>query len=172
MTPAESDYLLRLAALSLSFVGFSAVVVTLRGALGGKLSDRHLRLVRLYIEGGLLVTALALVPTLLNLLHIPPAVTWPLSSAAAALVLTLVLVIQFRRRRTVEGRFPAWVIVVYAFSLLAVAGLWVNVAGVPWPPSAGPYAIALTWALCVFMFIFVRTIQLFLHRASTTDEAG
>ena len=51
MTPAESDYLLRLAALSLSFVGFSAVVVTLRGALGGELSDRHLRLVRLYIEG-------------------------------------------------------------------------------------------------------------------------
>ena len=33
-------------------MGFWAVVVTLRGALGGKLSDRHLRLVRLYMEGG------------------------------------------------------------------------------------------------------------------------
>ena len=70
MTSAESDFLLSLAALSLSFAGFSAVVVTLRGALGGEISDRHLRLVRLYIEGGLLVTALALLPTLLNLLHI------------------------------------------------------------------------------------------------------
>ena len=69
MTPAESDYLSQLASLSLSFVGFSAVVVTLRGALGGELSDRHLRLVRLYIEGGLLVTALALVPKLLTLLQ-------------------------------------------------------------------------------------------------------
>jgi hypothetical protein len=47
--------------LALSFVGFSALVVTLRDALGGELSDRHLRLVRLYIEGGFLVTALALV---------------------------------------------------------------------------------------------------------------
>ena len=46
VTPGESDYLLRLATLSLSFVGFSAVVVTLRGALGGELSERHLRLVR------------------------------------------------------------------------------------------------------------------------------
>ena len=36
MTSAETDYLLRLATLSLSFVGFSAVVVTLRGALGGR----------------------------------------------------------------------------------------------------------------------------------------
>ena len=165
MTSAESDYLLRLAGLSLSFVGFSAVVVTLRGALGGELSDRHLRLVRLYIEGGFLVTALALVPTLLNLLHIPDAVSWPLSSAAAASIFTFVLLIQFRRRRTVEpGRFPAWVVIVYAVSTVAVAGLWLNVAGIPFSPGVGPYAAVLTWALCVFGFIFVRTIELFLHR--------
>ena len=165
MTSAESDYLFRLATLSLSFVGFSAVVVTLRGALGGELSARHLRLVRLYIEGGFLVTFLALVPNLLNLLHIPDTVTWPLSSAAAATIFTFVLLIQFRRRRNVEpGRFPAWVVIVYAVSTVAVAGLWLNVAGVPFRPSVGPYAVVLTWALCVFGFIFVRTIELFLHR--------
>jgi len=165
VTAAESDYLLRLATLALSFVGFSAVVVTLRGALGGELSDRHLRLVRLYIEGGLLVTALALVPTLLNLLHVPDAVTWRLSSAVAASIFTLVLWIQFRRRRTIEpGPFPPWVVIIYAFSIVAVAGLWLNVAGFPYSPSAGPYAVALSWALCTFGFIFVRTIELFLHR--------
>jgi hypothetical protein len=166
VTSAESDYLLRLATLSLSFVGFSAVVVTLRGALGGELSDRHLRLVRLYIEGGLMVTALALIPTLLNLLRIPDAVTWPLSSAAAASIFSFVLLIQFRRRRSVEpGRFPPWVVIIYAVSIVAVAGLWLNVAGFPFPPSAGPYAVVLTWALCIFGFIFVRTIELFMHRA-------
>jgi len=165
VTSAESDYLFRLASLSLSFVGFSAVVVTLRGALGGELSDRHLRLVRLYIEGGLLVTALALVPTLLNLLHIPDTVTWPLSSATAASIFTVLLLIQFRRRRAIEpGRFPLWVVIVYAVSTVAVAGLWFNIAGVPFSPNVGPYAIALTWALCIFGFIFVRTIELFLHR--------
>ena len=165
MTSGESDYLLRLAGLSLSFVGFSAVVVTLRGALGGELSDRHLRLVRLYIEGGLLVTALALVPTLLNLLHFSDTVTWRVSSAAAASIFTILLLIQFRRRRAIEpGRFPLWVVVVYAISTVAVAGLWLNVAGFPFPPSVGPYAVVLTWALCIFGFIFVRTIELFLHR--------
>ena len=165
MTSGESDYLLRLATLSLSFVGFSAVVVTLRGALGGELSERHLRLVRLYIEGGLLVTALALLPSLLHLLHVPDTVTWPLSSAVAASILTLVLLIQHRRRRTVEGpQFPPWVIVIYAVSILAVTGLWLNVVGFPFSPSVGPYAVVLTWALCVFGFIFVRTIELFLHR--------
>ena len=166
MTSNESDYLLRLASLSLSFVGFSAVVVTLRGALGGELSDRHLRLVRLYIEGGFLVTALALFPTLLTLLHVPDTVTWPLSSAAAASIFTYVLVIQFRRRRAVEpGWFPPWVVAIYAVSIAALAGLWLNVAGIPFPPSVGPYAVVLTWALCVFGFIFVRTIEIFLHRS-------
>jgi hypothetical protein len=167
VTSAESDYLLRLASLSLSFVGFSAVVVTLRGALGRELADRHLRLVRLYIEGGFLVTALALVPTLLNLLHVPASVTWPLSSAVAASILTFVLVIQFRRRRTVEpGRFPSWVIAIYGVSIVAVAGLWLNAAGLLFTPSVGPYAVVLTWALCVFGFIFVRTMELFLHEPS------
>lgn len=165
MTAAESDYLFRLASLSLSFVGFSAVVVTLRGALGGELSDRHLRLVRLYIEGGLLVTALALVPTLLSLLHIPDNITWPLSSAAAGSIFTLLLLIQFRRRRAIEpGRFPAWVVIVYAISTVAVGSLWFNVAGIPFSPNAGPYAVVLTWALFVFGFIFVRTMELFVHR--------
>ena len=164
MTSAESDYLLRLAGLSLSFVGFSAVVVTLRGALRGEISDRHLRLVRLYIEGGLLVTALALVPALLGLLHVPDSVTWPLSSAAAASIFTVVLLVQFRRRRAVEGRFPPWVLIVYFVSTVAVASLWLNVAGIPFQANGGPYAVVLTWALWVFGFIFVRTIDVFLHR--------
>lgn len=165
MTSAESAYLYCLAALSLSFVGFSAVVVTLRGALGGELSDRHLRLVRLYIEGGLLVTALALVPALLDLLHVPAPIAWSLSSAAAGSILAVVLLIQFRRRRAIEpGRFPAWVVVTNALSIVAIAGLWFNFAGFPFPPGVGPYAVALTWALCIFWFIFVRTIGLFLNR--------
>ena len=165
MTSAESSFLFSLAALALSFAGFSAVVVTLRGALGGEISERHLRLVRLYIEGGLLVTALALVPALLDLLHLPGSIIWPVSSGVAASILTAMLLSQFRRRRAIEGgRFPAWVVVVNAISILAVAGLWLNVAGIPFAPSVGPYAIALTWALCVFGFIFVRTIDTFLSR--------
>jgi hypothetical protein len=165
MTSAESDYLFRLATLSLSFVGFSSVVVALRGALGGELSDSHLRLVRLYIEGGLLVTALALVPTLLHILHVADAVTWTLSSAVAASILTCVLIIQFRRRRSIEpNRFPPWVVVIYFGSIVAVAGLWCNVVGFPFPSGGGAYAVVLTWALCVFGFIFVRTIEIFLHR--------
>jgi hypothetical protein len=126
--------------------------------------------VRLYIEGGLLVTALALFPTLLNLVHVPDAVIWPLASAVAGSIFTFVFVVQFRRRRKIEpGRFPAWVVLIYALSIIAVAGLWLNVAHILFAPSAGPYAVVLTWALFIFGFIFVRTIELFLHRPPPSD---
>ncbi len=125
---------------------------------------------RLYIEGGLLVTALALVPMLLNILHVPESVTWPLSSAIAAAILSIVLLIQYRRRRNIEPeKFPPWVIVIYAVSIILVAGLWSNAAGYPFAPSVGPYAGILTWALCVFGFNFVRTIEVFLHRPPQAD---
>ncbi len=165
MTTAESEYLLCIAALSLSFVGFSAIVVTLRGALGGELSTRHIRLVCLYIEGGLLVTALALAPTLLNILNIADTLIWRLCSAGAAAIFIIFLLVQSRRRRAIEpGKFPPWVIVINAASVVAIACLWLNAAGFPFDPSVGPYAVVLTWALCIFGFIFVRTIELFLHQ--------
>ena len=124
MTPAESDFLLRLAALSLSFVGFSAVVVTLRGALGGELSASHLRLVRLYIEGGLLVTVLGLVPTLLNLLQVPESVTWRVQRSRC-FDLSFVLLIQFRRRRAVGADFRHGSSFFGDLPIL-VLGLWLN----------------------------------------------
>jgi hypothetical protein len=164
VTPAESDFLLRLSGLALSFVGFSAIVVTLRGALGGKLSDRHLRLVRLYIEGGLIVTGLGLVPTLLTLLDVPASLIWRASSAAAALIFTLLLVTQFRRRKTIEGQFPPWVVAIFAISVVVVLGLWLNAVGFPFRPGVGPYAAALAWTLGVCGFTFLRTIEIFLHR--------
>jgi hypothetical protein len=164
VTPAESDFILRIAALALSFVGFSAIVVSLRGALGGQLSDQHLRLVRLYIEGGLIVTGLGLVPGLLNLLEVSAPLIWRACSAIAALIFTLLMVTQFRRRKTVEGHFPLWVIVIFAISVVVVLALWLNAAGFPLQPNVGPYAVALTWTLGVCGFIFLRTIEVFLHR--------
>lgn len=169
MRTAESAYLLCLAALSLSFVGFSAIVVTIRGALKGELSARHIRLVCLYIEGGLLVTALAIAPTLLDLLQIADTIIWRLCSAAAATIFAAFMLAQFRRRRVVEqGSFPPWVIVINALSIVAIAALLLNAAGIPTTPSVGPYAVVLTWALCIFGFIFVRTIELFLHQPPQT----
>ena len=166
MNPAGTDYLLRLGALSLSFVGFSAIVVTVRRALGGELSEGHVRLVRLYIETGLAVTALSLVPTLLTFVGVSETAMWRVASVAAGSLLTLLMIVQFRRRRRIEGSFPPWVVVIYLTSAAAVLALWLNVAGIPYEPGIAPYAASLTWSLFVSGYIFLHTLDLFLRPSS------
>jgi hypothetical protein len=162
MTPGI-DYLLRLAGLALSFVGFSAIAVTVRRALGGELSEGHIRLVRLYIETGLAVTALSLMPGLLTLVGAAEDAIWRISSVVAASLLTLLMIVQFRRRRRIEGHFPAWVVSVYLTSAVGVLALWLNAVGVPFRPGAAPYAVSLTWSLLVCGIIFLQSLDHFLR---------
>jgi xanthine/uracil permease len=170
MNPAGIDYLLRLAGLSLSFVGFSAIVVTVRRALGGELSEGHVRLVRLYIETGLAVTALSMVPTLLSFLGLSEPAMWRVASVAAGSLLTLLMIVQFRRRRRVEGHFPPWVVGIYLTSVVAVLSLWLNAAGIPNGPVMAPYAVSLTWSLFVSGYIFLHTLDLFLRSSSSGSK--
>lgn len=161
---SKSDYLLRLSALALSFVGFSAIVVALRRALGGELSDRHVALVRLFIEGGLAVAALGLLPTLLSLMSVGESSVWRMSSAGAATVFAIYFTTQFRRRRRVEsGRPPIRVFVNYSISITVFGTLCLNAVGFPYEPNVGPYGLALTWLLILAGLVFLQTIEVFLH---------
>jgi len=157
MDTSALDYLLRLAALAIAFVAFATIVVTLRRGLGGDLSALHMFLVRSYIEIQLVVAVLALLPSLLNLFALPGVLIWQISSAVVGTLAPVVLVTFIRRRARAE-RYPtpAREYVVWALSLVAAAGLWLNVAGVGLRPSGGPYAVALTWYLFSTGFVFLR----------------
>jgi len=154
------DYLLRLAALSMAFVAFATIVVTLRRGLGGELTPFHVLLVRIYIETGLIVAIGALIPSLLNLFALPSRAIWQLSSALGGLVAPILLVAYIRRRRSVDrSRLPPRVYIRYLLSAIAVMALWLNVLGVGFLPSGGTYAIALTWFLFSAGLIFVQTLD-------------
>src|SRR6516225_9544483 len=78
MTPAASGYLYTLAALSITFVGFSALVIVLRQTLGGDLSRLDLLLTKIFVQLGFLVAGAALMPPLLALLQCPEPLVWRL----------------------------------------------------------------------------------------------
>ena len=60
-----SGYFFALAALSMAFVGFSAIVVVLRQGTGRALSKLHVLFTKLFVELGLMATAFAMLsPTL------------------------------------------------------------------------------------------------------------
>jgi hypothetical protein len=166
MSPAASVYLLALAALSLSFVGFTGIIVAVRLGLGAQLSHRHLALVAYFIEGGLAVTALALLPALVALTNFTGTQLWQSLSVVAGLTFTVHLVFTFRRRRRlvqdVERGASTEVLTPLIFTGVPVAILWSNAFGFPYQSNEVLYALALTWNLFLYGLVFLDTLQLFL----------
>lgn len=165
MDTTSFDYLLRLAALSITFVGFATIVVTLRRGLGGELSAFHVLLVRIYIEIGLVVAVGSLLPSLLNLFSLPSPLVWQIPSAIGGTIAPAMLISYvIRRRRADPNPMPPRVYVRYALSFLAVVALWMNVFGLGIQTSGAPYALALTWFLFSAGLIFVQTLDEILYR--------
>lgn len=160
------DYLLRLSILAVTFVGWSAIVVTLRRALGGELHAHHRHMVRLLIELGLAVATFGLLPGALSFTGLADATIWRLSSTAGAFVASALLVRGFRRRRgAAPGPTPRYVIANQAVMTAATLPLWVNAIGFHFQPNATPYVLVITLYLVFGWLMFVQNLGLFLGEA-------
>src|SRR5260370_33713373 len=76
MPIAETTYLYALAGLSVSFVGFSTLVIVFRQSAGGRLSSYDSYFLLSFMQAGFLVTAGALFPPLFAP-HLPSHGTGP-----------------------------------------------------------------------------------------------
>ena len=99
MTLGPDSFLLSLATLAISFVGFSSLVLTFRQCGGGKLSRFDAFLMRTFIQLGFLVAASALIPPLLSLSSISALQIWQFSSLASAVPAALFAVTYPYRRQ-------------------------------------------------------------------------
>jgi hypothetical protein len=97
MDALEVTYLVAIATISITFVGFSSVVVVFRQTQGNRLDRLHIFLVRFFIEMGLIVTAFSLLPLLLAVLGLTSASVWRWASAAYALLHLAYIRILYRR---------------------------------------------------------------------------
>jgi hypothetical protein len=70
-----------------------------------------------------------------------------------------------RRRRMMAEPLPArrWVAIVVV-SLLVIAALAANAAGVPFEPAAAPVAIAASWTLACGAMVFILALNAFWER--------
>jgi hypothetical protein len=156
-------YLSTLAALAMTFAGFSAVAIVLRQTLGRRLSPFHLLITRIYIESGFWAAAFSMIAPLLALCGLPTDMVWRLESAATAAVLIAYgATYPMRRRAIVPDALPSrrW-IAIACVSLVVIAGLIGNVVGVPYPPNPAPIAIAASWTLACGAIVFVLALTSF-----------
>jgi hypothetical protein len=167
-----NTYLLALAALAVSFVGFSSLVITLRKSIGSELSHLDEFVMRTFIQLGFLVAAGGLLPPLLSLSTLAAMQIWRLASMALSVpALFFAITYPYRRQLVSHKRTPAriWndVAVLCAASVL----LMLNASGLFFAPGALAFAVSLTLILCLSGWAFMRALQLMLGEHLTHSDA-
>lgn len=164
MASSATTYLLALATISVTFVGFSALVIILRQTIGGEMSRLDVLVTRIFIELGFIVAAGAMLPPLLMLFSLPPTLTWRVSSIAAAVPSFLFAVTYPGRRNAASGVATPIVIRIDVLILLVAALILAgNASGVGIQPSAGPFAAALTAILFLSGWAYLQALNILLR---------
>jgi hypothetical protein len=164
MPASALTYLYALASLSVTFVGFSALVIILRQTIGGEMSRLDALVTRIFIQLGFIVAAGAMLPPLLSLLGLPPVLTWRVASTAAAVPAFLFAMTYPMRRRAASGvRTPVAIWIDVVILLAAALILGGNAAGLAGEPSAGPFAAALTAILFLSGWAYLQALNILLR---------
>jgi hypothetical protein len=165
MDALEVTYLVAIATISITFVGFSSVVVVFRQTQGNRLDTLHIFLVRFFIEMGLIVTGFSLFPLLLAVIGLPVTAVWRWASAAYAIVhLVYIRILFIRRRQYTSGSFSLRRnFLPILISVVIDAALILNAIGWPLGSTIGPYALAITWGFVVAGIFFAQTITSFVE---------
>ena len=165
MEPLDVTYLVAIATISITFVGFSSVAVVFRQTQGNRLDSLHIFLVRFFIELGLIVTGFSLLPILLGVLGMPGSELWRLASVAYAVVhIAYIRMLFLRRQRYTFGAFSLRRYFLFILiSIVVDAALILNAIGWPASSTIGPYALALAWGFAVAGISFAQTISAFVE---------
>jgi hypothetical protein len=164
-------YLYTLAALMITFAGFSALLLAVRPAAGAKSSllDRYLaKTVMTYI---FVLTAGALLPALLGLYDVQEGRIWRASAVIFALpMLSLQVSYPYRRRKVVgKGPPPAiFAVLVVLGSAVTLAMLGYVLAGLHY--SAAAYITGLTVDFFTVIFGFLVALDVIMQQP--TEVSG
>jgi hypothetical protein len=145
MELAGANYLYALATISVTFVGFSALLLVFRETIGGKMTRYDSYFTLSFMQAGFIVTAGGLLPQLLAFFERSHASVWREASAIMAIPIFLFVATTPRRRRAAsQEAIPLYVRLLLVLQCIAGVCLLLNAVGWPAPPDLAPFALALT----------------------------
>jgi hypothetical protein len=160
-----------LAGLMITFAGFSALLLTLRPATGGRLSQLDRYLAKTVMTHIFVLTAAALLPALFALYDIHERSIWRASAVLFAVPMLALQVTYPRRRRKVVGQGPppsVFAVFVVLGAAVTLAMLGYVLAGFQY--SAAAYITALTIDFFTVAFGFVVAIDVIMQQPMGAPE--
>jgi hypothetical protein len=119
MEPPGSAYLYALATVSITFVGFSALLLIFRQARGDVMTRYESYFMLSFIQPGFIVTAGSLLPSVLALYGLPTVTVWQVSSIIVAVPIAVFLAtLPGRRRAATRSSMPRYVWILSFVQLL------------------------------------------------------
>jgi hypothetical protein len=139
-----ANYLYALATVSVTFVGFSALLLVFRDTIGGRMTRYDSYFTLSFMQAGFIVAAGGLLPQLLAFYEMSHISVWRASSLIVAMLMFLfVAKIPARRRAATKEPIPFYVGFLLLVQFLAGVYLVLNAVGWPTPPQLAPFAMAL-----------------------------
>ena len=140
-----ANYLYALATISVTFVGFSALLLVFRQTIGGTMTSYDSYFTLAFMQAGFIVAAGGLLPQMLAFFEMSHASVWRVSSVIMAIPISLfVATTPGRRRAATDEPIPFYVGLLLVLQFLAGVCLLLNAVGWPVPPNLATFALALT----------------------------
>jgi hypothetical protein len=143
-----SGYLYALATISVTFVGFSALLLVFRQTIGGATTRYDSYFIVAFMQVGFVVAGGCLLPPLLALFGLAESTVWRTSSGVAAIpILMFVATVPRRRRAATGGPAPVFVRLLLLLQLFMGLYLLANAMRVYFTPTAANYAAVMAGML-------------------------
>jgi hypothetical protein len=154
-----SGYLYTIAALAMTFVGFTTIVLVFRQNM--KASPITALHSHGYMEHGFSAAAFAMLPPLLATFGLSVPVIWRSTSLIIAIVIIGHHWFTLHRFLRTTGRLPLRFLINSGISVIVIIVLLANAVGSPFDPQLGPVAAAATLRLFIGAEIFMLTFEEF-----------
>jgi hypothetical protein len=159
-----SPYLYALATVSITFVGFSALLMIFRQTMGSAITKYDSFFTLSFIQTGFIATAGSMLPQLLALFEWSHRTVWRVSSTTmAATILVFVGTFPVRRRAATEGHTPLYVNILLAVQSLIAASLLLNAVGIPLESNVAVYASAMAAFLLTAGIAYLMALRVMLQ---------
>ena len=163
MESSATSYLLTMAVLGMTFMGFAAIVMLLRQTLGSHLRAFDALFARVYMEFAVIVSMGAMLPPLLMFWELPTGAVWRLSSGLVGILLLWIgLSYPARRRAVTDEPTPRYVRVNVTIIVLISLTLLIAATGMLHERSGPVFLAALTVFLAFALVAWLRALSIIL----------